>query len=87
MVPKLVDIARKYHSDRLHELIESIGNKLNKVKFPDTLDGWRLEYPVDFALTNLEQFQLQQELTAAGWGCSVRCQTVDKDLIVIFIPL
>ncbi len=87
MIPKLYDVSRKQYSERLRKLLELVGDKLCEVVFPDTLDGWRLEHQVGFALTNLEQFQLQQELAAGGWGCVVRCLSMDDDMVTIFIPL
>lgn len=87
MLPTLTQALRKQQSTRLLVLLENIESKLNGVVFPETLDGWRLDIPVDFALTNLEQLQLQQECRAAGWGCVVKCHAMDKDLVTIFIPL
>lgn len=87
MIPKLVDVSQKQHSSRLQELIKELGDKLNAVVFPEQLDGWRVEHVVDFAMTNLEQFQLQQELIASGWKCTIKCLSMDKDLITVFIPL
>ena len=88
MIPNKIDVLRKSYSEEVKAIIAQLAEALQDVVLPtDNPASWQHDVVLDCVLTSTESFLIRQELSLAGWGAVVRCNSSTSDCIRVYIPI
>lgn len=88
MIPNKMTVLRASYTPQLRDLITDIGNKLSDVIMPVLGQStWELEIPMPWVLSPNESFLIRQELAAAGWAGVFRSESMEVEILKVYIPI